>query len=598
MAVNSKKRVSLSLKLNFLIVSIILLITGGLVFFSYRVYSKKISELFIEQSVSAAEAAKEELIPDLVRHFWNEINTDEFRNVRENALRENDEKLIADWMHSRPSGMDKGRISNIQVDIDAVEDVVDQARGKDNLDLYLDYEMMNHALEECQRLFNISDVYIQHDENGVTYNLIDPAESLFYIGSVEEQIDVFADYNDNDFFPPTIYHSEFGWLLTTLLPLENTSDNEIPGYVGIDTDMNYVVNEQRLFLMNSAIYVLVLTGAAVLISMFLLNRAAVAPLKQLSQAASAFAKHDGKLTEEDVTRLPIRSNDEIGDLYRQIRSMQSRIVDYTDNLTRITAERERSRTELHTAKKIQRSMLPEEFPAFPDRTEFDLFASMKPAREVGGDFYDFFMPDDSHLAVVIADVSDKGIPAALFMMASKILINYRTRHGGTPAEILRDVNAQLCRENNSKMFVTVWMGILDLTTGVMTCANAGHEYPFIRSTDGSFHMLRDKHGLVVGAMQKTKYTDYEMKLEPGDAVFVYTDGIPEANNADEEFYGVKRLETALNRVSNGNPRHILEHIQADVETFVNGAKQFDDLTMLCVEYKQRLIPPSESPNEN
>ena len=598
MAVNSKKRVSLSLKLNLLIVSIILLITGGLVFFSYRVYSEKISELFIEQAVTAAEAAKEELIPDLVRHFWNEINTDEFRNVRENALKENNEKLISDWMHSRPSGMAIGRISNIQVDIDTVEDVVDQARGKDNLDLYLDYEMMNHALKECQRLFNISDVYIQHDENSVTYNLIDPAESLFYIGSVEEQIDVFADYNDNDFFPPTIYHSEFGWLLTTLLPLENTSDNEIPGYVGIDTDMNYVVNEQRLFLMNSAIYVLVLTGAAVLISMFLLNRAAVAPLKQLSQAASAFAKHDGKLTKEDVTRLPIRSNDEIGDLYRQIRSMQSRIVDYTDNLTRITAERERSRTELHTAKKIQRSMLPEEFPAFPDRTEFDLFASMKPAREVGGDFYDFFMPDDSHLAVVIADVSDKGIPAALFMMASKILINYRTRHGGTPAEILTDVNVQLCRENNSKMFVTVWMGILDLATGVMTCANAGHEYPFIRSTDGSFHMLKDKHGLVVGALPKTKYTDYEVQLEPGNAVFVYTDGIPEANNADEEFYGVKRLETALNQVSDEDPQSILEHIQADVETFVNGAKQFDDLTMLCVEYKQRLIPLSESPNEN
>ena len=584
----SKKRVSLSLKLNLLIVSIILLITGGLVFFSYRVYSKKISELFIEQSVSAAEAAKEEIIPDMVKHFWDEINTDEFRKVRENALKENDEKMIADWMHSRPSGMNTKRNSNIQVDIDTVEDVVDQARLQDKLNLYYDYEMMISALEECQRLFNISEAYIQYDENGVTYNLFDPGESLFYIGSVEEQIDVFVDYNNNDFFPPTIYHSEFGWLLTTLLPLEKTSDEEIPGYVGIDTDMNYVVKEQRLFLMNSAIYILVLTGASVLISMFLLNRTAVAPLKQLSQAASAFAKHDDKLTKEDVTRLPIRSNDEIGDLYRQIRAMQSRIIDYTDNLTHITAERERSRTELRTAKEIQRSMLPEDFPAFPDRTEFDLYASMTPAREVGGDFYDFFMPDDSHLAVVIADVSDKGIPAALFMMASKILINYRTRHGGTPAEILTDVNTQLSRENNSKMFVTVWMGILDLTTGVMTCTNAGHEYPFIRSTDGSFHMLKDKHGLVVGAMPKTKYTDYEVKLEPGDAVFVYTDGIPEANNAEEEFYGVKRLETALNQVSDENPRCILEHIQADVETFVNGAKQFDDLTMLCLEYKHLL----------
>ena len=217
---------------------------------------------------------------------------------------------------------------------------------------------------------------------------------------------------------------------------------------------------------------------------------------------------------------------------------------------------------------------------------------MTPAREVGGDFYDFFMTDDEHLAVLIADVSDKGIPAALFMMSSKILINYRTRQGGTPAEILADVNAQICRDNSSKMFVTVWMGILDLTTGVMTCANAGHEFPFIRSTNGTFHMIRDKHGLVIGALEKTKYTDYELKLEPGDAVFVYTDGVPEANNANEELYGIKRLEASLNRLSDSSPQFILEQVKADVDAFVDDAKQFDDLTMLCVEFRQPFIPES------
>ena len=257
-----------------------------------------------------------------------------------------------------------------------------------------------------------------------------------------------------------------------------------------------------------------------------------------------------------------------------------------------------TQTELTMATQIQESMIPSIFPAFPERQEIDLYASMDPAREVGGDFYDFFLIDDDHLGLIIADVSGKGIPAALYMMISKTILQNFAKMGNSPAEVLEKANESLCAESRTEMFVTTWVGILELSTGKMTCANAGHEYPFIRSTDGSFHMLKDKHGLVVGALPKTKYTDYEVQLEPGNAVFVYTDGIPEANNADEEFYGVKRLETALNQVSDGNPQNILEHIQADVETFVNGAKQFDDLTMLCVEYKQRLIPVSESPNEN
>ena len=572
MSVNPKKRVSLSVKLNLLIVSIILLVIGGLMFISYRVYSKRISEHFIEQSVLAAEAAREEIIPEMVSFFWSQINTEEFRKVREQALLENNEMVIADWMRTRPSELFVIKQTDIQVDLDG------------GMNLYLDYQMVIHALEECQRLFNITDVYIQYDENGVTYNLFDPDENLMYIGSIETPIDVFADYTNNDYFPPTIYHSEFGWLVTTLLPLEKTNDGNIVGYVGIDTDMNYVVHVQRLFLMNSGIYTLALTAAAILISMFLVHRTAVDPLQQLAQAAAGFAKDDDKLTKEDVIRLPIRSNDEIGDLYHQIRSMQTRIIEYTDNLTHITAERERVRTELNMAKQIQMSMLPEVTSAFQERSEFDLFASMTPAREVGGDFYDFFMTDDSHLAVVIADVSDKGVPAALFMMSSKILINYRARQGGTPAEILRDVNVQICRDNNSKMFVTVWMGILDLTSGVMTCTNAGHEYPFVRSADGTFTMIRDKHGLVVGVMPKIKYTDYELELKPGEAVFVYTDGVPEATDQNGEFYGIKRLEKALNRIPDGSPQHILEQIRTDVEIFAEGARQFDDLTMLCVKY--------------
>jgi sigma-B regulation protein RsbU (phosphoserine phosphatase) len=195
------------------------------------------------------------------------------------------------------------------------------------------------------------------------------------------------------------------------------------------------------------------------------------------------------------------------------------------------------------------------------------------------------MIDDDHLCLVIADVSDKGIPSALFMMSSMIIINNRARQGGTPGEILTDANVQIWKNNKTKMFVTVWLGILELSTGKMVCTNAGHEYPIIRGEDGVFNVFKDKHGVIVGALGKSKYKDYELQLEPNDAVFVYTDGVPEANNADGEFYGMERLTAALNRTGGQSPKEILESVRKDVDDFVAGAKQFDDLTMLCLEYK-------------
>ena len=244
-----------------------------------------------------------------------------------------------------------------------------------------------------------------------------------------------------------------------------------------------------------------------------------------------------------------------------------------------------TQTELRTATDIQASMLPHIFPPYPEREEFDLFASMAPAREVGGDFYDFFLVDEDHLAMLIADVSDKGIPAALFMMSTKILINYRARQGGSPAEILTDINAQIARDNESKMFVTIWMGILEISTGLLTCTNAGHEYPAVCGQDGVFRIFRDKHGLCAGAMEKIRYRDYEVALHPGAKIFVYTDGVPEANNNEGELYGMNRLEAALNLLAKETPENILAGIRRDIDVFVSGAKQFDDLTMLCLEYK-------------
>ena len=264
-------------------------------------------------------------------------------------------------------------------------------------------------------------------------------------------------------------------------------------------------------------------------------------------------------------------------LKREIRLLEEK--------NREQAEKERIATELDMAKRIQGSVLPNTFPAFPDRQDFDIYASMDPAREVGGDFYDYFLIDDDHLCLVMADVSGKGIPAALFMMEAKSTIKSRAMLSPSPSQILERANDDICASNEMEMFVTVWLGILELSSGKLTTANAGHEYPALKRADGMFELQKSKHGLVVGAMEGIRYRENEAQLYPGDKIFLYTDGVPEATDANQELFGTDRMIAALNRDPDAGPREILDAVRASVDAFVKDEEQFDDLTMMCVEYK-------------
>ena len=279
-----------------------------------------------------------------------------------------------------------------------------------------------------------------------------------------------------------------------------------------------------------------------------------------------------------------RTDDEIELLAETFEDLSKKTKKYIGQITEITAEKERISTELSLATKIQAAMMPHIFPAFPGRPEFDIYATMDPAKEVGGDFYDFFLVDDDHLCMVMADVSGKGIPAALFMMASKIILQSCAMLGQSPAEILTKTNEAICSNNQEEMFVTVWLGILEISTGKLTAANAGHEYPVIKKPDGGFELLKDKHGLVIGAMDGVRYKQYEMQLESGAKLFVYTDGVPEATDGDKKLFGMDRTLAALNEVRDAAPDVILKHVRSAVDDFVKDAEQFDDLTMLCMEY--------------
>ena len=299
--------------------------------------------------------------------------------------------------------------------------------------------------------------------------------------------------------------------------------------------------------------------------------------------------------------------------------MSKKMRGYVREIVDITAEKQRLDTELSVASEIQSNMLPSHFPAFPDRDEFDLYAVMDPAKEVGGDFYDFFLIDEDHLALVMADVSGKGVPAALFMVISKTLIKNITLSGSGagPGGILSDVNDRLCEGNEDSMFVTVWLGILTISTGQLVSACAGHEYPVFYRRESGFSMEKDSHGPALGAMEGIRFRETHWQMNPGDLLFLYTDGVPEATDNSQELFGNERMLRGLaeswNRENlqshSGNaeqgdlqssPRRwnyedlqtFLTMFRRHVDDFVGEAPQFDDLTMMCFSYNG----PSETPD--
>ena len=391
-------------------------------------------------------------------------------------------------------------------------------------------------------------------------------------------------YYDVDPMPSVITrYPEYGYRCTAATELFELDGRHV--MVLVDLDMNPAARASRIFLLQ---YVALLLTAAIvtaLLAIRSMKKNVVDPINALAEAAAGYTsdRADDHRTGGHFSKLSITTGDEIENLSLTMKDMEQELGDYVATLTRVTGEKERIGAELSIASQIQEGMIPSIFPAFPERREFDIFASMHTAKEVGGDFYDFFLIDDDHLAIVMADVSGKGVPAALFMMASKILIkNYAYVEQKSPARILELVNHQICQNNPAEMFVTTWLGIVELSTGSMKAANAGHEYPVIRR-GGSYQILRDVHGFVLGGMDGARYREYELQLAPGEELFLFTDGVTEATNASGELFGTERMLAALN-TSEHTADGVLDAVKVKLDEFVGEAEQFDDITMLCFRY--------------
>ena len=377
--------------------------------------------------------------------------------------------------------------------------------------------------------------------------------------------------------------STTGWAVINVVSTEESAAlteqirSQYDGIVdGALTEFNDNLNHARVTIL---VLLLIMTALALAAALILAKRI-VRPLGLITERVQNLGGNHLQFMMEDA----YRTGDEIEVLAESFATLSARTLRYVDQVKEVTAEKERIGAELNMATAIQASQLPRLFPPFPNRPEFDIYASMTPAREVGGDFYDFFLVDDDHLALVMADVSGKGVPAALFMMVSRVLIKTCLQEGRSPAETLRSVNEQLCEGNEIELFVTVWLAVLEFSTGKGVAANAGHEHPALCRAGGEFALQIYRHSPAVATVEGIRFREHPFALYPGDSLFVYTDGVTEAANAELELFGIDRMLDALNRNPAAGAKEVLENVSNDIEAFVAGAEQFDDITMLCLKY--------------
>lgn len=447
---------------------------------------------------------------------------------------------------------------------------------------YIDLQNRLNTIRRANGVESIYLIYVDPQERKSVY-LVDgslkPCSPGQFDPLYESNEHVLTDPDSG--FPAYVTNTpEYGWLVSAGAPMYD-EENQVFAYAFVDISMNDIKRSERDFAMLLLFVTFAIAAIICAVYIQFVRHALVNPINRLSNAALSYTNDDSRTTFSDLN---ISTGDEIENLADAMARMEKDIQEYIENLTKVTAEKERIGAELNVATQIQADMLPRIFPTFSGKTEYELFASMDPAKEVGGDFYDFFIIDEDRLGLVVADVSGKGVPAALFMVITKTLIKNRAMTSDSPAEVLAYANEQLCEGNDAELFVTVWLAIFNVKTGKGIAANAGHEHPVIRRKDGQFELSIYKHSLAVATMEGIKFREHEFELNPGDTLFCYTDGVTEATNKDNKLFGNDRLLESLNRDPDASPEKLCKTLKDDIDTFVGEAPQFDDITMLCIKY--------------
>lgn len=553
---NLRCHISLRKKAVSIIAAMAITLSAAAIFLSYKSYSEDMEKYYLDQAYNGANTIMALVDADVVTDYATQV-MDLYYKYRDLGMTE-------EYLHKFDEIRNKPAYLKI-------EDMMNKYKKMNNL-TYLYIYAPDMQTKRIVYIFDADNV----KGSGAQLGSWDPFDN---------EVDVSGSAANGT--PAVISYVEpYGWLCSVGVPISNHEGETICG-VGVDISVEKMVMEKRVFLFRLVMTQVQIIILICIVGFFLMNYGVVVPVRDLTKAVSGYVderkKSSTSSAELALRKLSIRTNDELEVLCRAVQKMEMDLSQYEEELAAVTKDRERIGAELSVAAKIQASMLPCIFPPFPERKEFDLYAIMDPAKEVGGDFYDFFLVDQDHLALVIADVSGKGVGASLFMVITKTLIKNRALAGESPKTILEKVNNQLCENNDASMFVTVWVGIYEISTGKLTASNAGHEYPVVRHKDGAFELYKDRHGFVVAGMEDVRYTEYEMQLDPGDVLLVYTDGVAEATNMEENLYGTGRLLEVLNQDPDLEPREMLSAVRADIDGFVGEAPQFDDITMLCLK---------------
>ncbi len=372
-------------------------------------------------------------------------------------------------------------------------------------------------------------------------------------------------------------------IISFFAPVYDSQEKPV-AVVGVDVEAENIASIRLTLVLNIILLTLFITLCLMVIVFFFFQGILVKPINRINQAAKSMVSH---LESDNYVDIEINSRDEIGELAESFNQMYRQVKSHIAVSNQLTADKERIRSELSIASQIQADMLPSVFPALPNVPEADVYATMDPAKEVGGDFYDFFMVDDTHVAIVVGDVSGKGVPAALFMVIGKTLIKDRNQPGKNPGNVFEEVNRLLCESNEQFMFITAFEAVLDLETGEVLFVNAGHEHPFLMETREDTVICREltpKPGLPLALMKKQIYEFGSFTMKPGERLFQYTDGVTEATNSDGKLYGIGRLRAFLSSHSDLPSNELLPALREDIDRFAGDAPQFDDITMLCLTY--------------
>ena len=368
--------------------------------------------------------------------------------------------------------------------------------------------------------------------------------------------------------------------ITAMTPVRNSS-GQIVAVLGAQKSIQEYVDAGRKYMQRIIIVEILFAAIFFALFTFYFSHFLIKPLALITRETDHFASFGGQPSDR---LLEIKNHDEIGILAHSVHQMEYDICKNMEEIKSMTAEKERISTELSVAAKIQSDMLPKDYPAFPDRKDFDLFATMTPAKEVGGDLYDYILLDPDHLMITVGDVSGKGVPAALFMGKCKVLIALYSLLGLQPKEILERANVQLCKGNESGLFVTVWLGIYTFSTGELKFANAGHPFPVLYQND-EYSFLKTKPNFVLGSMEYIPYDEHSITLNKSDRIFIYTDGVTEATDSDNQLFGDERLLEAMKKTEHLTAPETLTKVREAIDEFVGTAEQFDDITMLTFELK-------------